>query len=212
MSDASVIAAGLSAISAWLDEANRGRPEVEVALFRVDKVLEEIGEAHEALAGWRGTNPRKGVTCGAAEVVDELLDVAVTALEAADYLQGDQAATWDQFVDLMTDEGDDISRVLVYSAAEAERNYISFAPEMIPVILVGNLSGAFWRVHEALIHSLQMPDGEAREAWYGHVVAGLHAIVAISLTCVEVLTGKQGKSTEALAKKIEAMTARAGLA
>ncbi|WP_324608382.1 MazG-like family protein [Streptomyces sp. NRRL B-11253] len=65
---------------AWLDDAN-GRVEGELAL-RIMKIGEEFGEAAQAYIGMTGQNPRKGVTHTAADVADELCDVAITALTA----------------------------------------------------------------------------------------------------------------------------------
>lgn len=56
--------------------------------LRVAKITEEAGEATAALIGVTGSNPRKGKTHSADDVVEELLDVAVTALGAVEHLRG----------------------------------------------------------------------------------------------------------------------------
>lgn len=50
--------------------------------IRVDKNIEEVGEAHRAIIGAEGSNPRKGVTHSEIDIADELLDQALTALLA----------------------------------------------------------------------------------------------------------------------------------
>lgn len=44
------------------------------------KLSEEVGEASSAWIGYIGQNPRKGVTHNKTDVVNELIDVAITAL------------------------------------------------------------------------------------------------------------------------------------
>lgn len=55
---------------------------------RVMKVAEETGEVTEALLGLLGENPRKGRTHTPADLRKELFDVALAALGAAAYLDG----------------------------------------------------------------------------------------------------------------------------
>lgn len=55
---------------------------------RVMKVAEETGEVTEALLGLLGENPRKGRTHSPADLRKELFDVALAALGAAAYLDG----------------------------------------------------------------------------------------------------------------------------
>lgn len=55
---------------------------------RTDKIMEEAGEVGSAVSGLYGENPRKGVTHTIADVLDELLDVAITALAAYESLTG----------------------------------------------------------------------------------------------------------------------------
>lgn len=68
----------------WLDSAN-GTGDLELTC-RILKVTEEAGEAAGAWIGVLGQNPRKGVTDDRADVVDELADVAITALVAIESL------------------------------------------------------------------------------------------------------------------------------
>ena len=80
----------LAAISRWIDEspANVAR-DPEAALWgRVSKVGEEFGEAIQALVGATGQNPRKGVTNTMQDVIEELLDTALTATCAVEHLTG----------------------------------------------------------------------------------------------------------------------------
>ncbi|MEU8199528.1 MazG-like family protein [Microbispora amethystogenes] len=70
----------LAALVDWLDTANGvGRHEVAMRLM---KLTEETGEVMQAYIGMAGQNPRKGVTHSAADVADELCDVALSALVA----------------------------------------------------------------------------------------------------------------------------------
>lgn len=50
--------------------------------IRVDKQIEEVGEAHAAIIGVEASNPRKGTTHTEADIAEELLDQALTALLA----------------------------------------------------------------------------------------------------------------------------------
>jgi len=59
-----------------------------LVMHRTIKVAEELGEVVQKLIGVTGANPRKGVTAQRADVVDELLDVAVTALGAIEHVVG----------------------------------------------------------------------------------------------------------------------------
>ena len=75
----------LTYLSRWLDES-QGDRDVEAVLWgRVAKVSEEAGEAIATLIGATGQNPRpnpfSGKTHSYDDVVDELLDVAMTAVE-----------------------------------------------------------------------------------------------------------------------------------
>jgi len=61
----------------WLDAQN-GRSDHELAM-RTLKVTEEAGEVAAAYLGVHGQNPRKGRSHGWSDVMDELVDVIVTA-------------------------------------------------------------------------------------------------------------------------------------
>lgn len=94
--------AALLALSGWVDYGNTARfatmtrPEIEAELLlmhRTVKVAEELGEAVNALIGLTGANPRKGSTHTRDQVVDELLDIAITALGAVEHIiEGDGSA------------------------------------------------------------------------------------------------------------------------
>jgi hypothetical protein len=82
----------LAALSEWIDRGNAHRDPEAVLWGRVGKVTEEAGEATAALIGATGQNPRKGHTHDMMDVVQELLDVAVTALGAVEHITGNQGA------------------------------------------------------------------------------------------------------------------------
>ncbi|MEU4454816.1 MazG-like family protein [Nocardioides sp. NPDC023903] len=73
----------LAYLSRWLDESQGDRDAEAVLWGRVAKVSEEAGEAIAALIGATGQNPRLnpflGNTHSYDDVVEELLDVAMTA-------------------------------------------------------------------------------------------------------------------------------------
>jgi hypothetical protein len=83
----------LAVLSQWVDDGNAHRDPEAITWGRVAKVSEECGEVIEAFIGATGQNPRKGVTCDAASVVKELLDVAVTALAAVEHFQGNDGSS-----------------------------------------------------------------------------------------------------------------------
>jgi NTP pyrophosphatase (non-canonical NTP hydrolase) len=79
----------IAEISKYIDNntAPAFRNNETLALFgRVGKVQEEAGEVMAALIGFTGENPRKGITHTADDVVNELLDVALTALCAVEHM------------------------------------------------------------------------------------------------------------------------------
>lgn len=78
----------LTALSRWIDAGNTKRDPEAVTWGRIAKVSEECGEVIAAFIGATGQNPRKGVTHDMLHVVEELLDVAVTALGAIEHLDG----------------------------------------------------------------------------------------------------------------------------
>jgi NTP pyrophosphatase (non-canonical NTP hydrolase) len=59
---------------------------------RLSKVSEELGEATQAFIGYTGQNPRKGVTNGLNEVLEELADVVMTGLLAMQHFTKQDAA------------------------------------------------------------------------------------------------------------------------
>lgn len=78
----------LAELSDWIDAANAHRDAESVTWGRIAKIAEENGEVIEAFIGATGQNPRKGQTHEVADVVDELYDVAITALGAVAHLFG----------------------------------------------------------------------------------------------------------------------------
>lgn len=87
-------AAQLAELSTWIDRAVPGT-EAERLWGRAAKVAEEYGEVVAAIIGYLGQNPRKGQTNGLEKVVDELLDVAVTALGAVESIRGNDGSALD---------------------------------------------------------------------------------------------------------------------
>jgi len=83
----------LAALSNWIDTspANTGRDPEAATWGRISKVSEECGEVIAAFIGVTGQNPRKGVTHDGHDVIEELLDVALTALCAVEHLTGNNA-------------------------------------------------------------------------------------------------------------------------
>lgn len=79
-------AQALVALSRWIDAGNAHRDPEAVTWGRLAKITEEAGEVIEAYIGATGQNPRKGQTHTLADVAEELLDVAVTALGALEHL------------------------------------------------------------------------------------------------------------------------------
>lgn len=82
----------LTAISVWIDEspANVARSQMESFLLRALKIGEENGELVAEIIGMTGQNPRKGVTSDVLQVIEEGLDVAVTALAFVEHATGNQ--------------------------------------------------------------------------------------------------------------------------
>lgn len=78
--------AALVALSEWIDAGNAHRDPEARTWGRLAKLSEEEGEVIGAYIGATGQNPRKGVTHSTADVLEELLDVAVTALGAYEHL------------------------------------------------------------------------------------------------------------------------------
>ena len=83
-------------ICAWLDRSN-GTDDPEESAMRVMKITEEAGEAVQAYIGWRGQNPRKGVTHTKEQLLDELADVALTALAAIQHFTQNSTTTEEIF-------------------------------------------------------------------------------------------------------------------
>ncbi|MER7559425.1 MazG-like family protein [Nocardioides sp. NPDC126508] len=75
----------LAYLSRWLDESQGDRDAEAVLWGRVAKVSEGAGEAIAALIGTTGQNPRMGSTHSYDDVVDGLLDVAITAMTAVEH-------------------------------------------------------------------------------------------------------------------------------
>jgi hypothetical protein len=61
---------------------------------RVGKIIEELGEAINALILWTGQNPRKGYKLSAElDMLDELADTAITAILAIQHYTKDVSET-----------------------------------------------------------------------------------------------------------------------
>jgi hypothetical protein len=82
--------AALVGLSEWIDAGNAHRDPEALTLHRLIKLTEESGEVVTATIGALGANPRKGVTNTFEKVLEELLDVAITALGAYEHIGGHQ--------------------------------------------------------------------------------------------------------------------------
>jgi hypothetical protein len=91
----SIIGKSLARLSEWIDNSNKHRDAEAVTWGRLAKIMEEGGEVIAAYIGYTGQNPRKGVTHSKEDVMDELLDVAVTALGAWEHLDGNEGNSGD---------------------------------------------------------------------------------------------------------------------
>lgn len=83
----------IGAITRWLDRSNATMsPDLDESM-RIMKIGEEFGEAVAAYIGYTGQNPRKGRTHTRSDVLEELADVAVTALCAMHRFTQDETLT-----------------------------------------------------------------------------------------------------------------------
>lgn len=80
----------LTELSLWIDEApaNAARDPEAQTWGRLAKVSEEAGEVIKAYIGLTEQNPRKGKTHSKADVLEELLNTALTALAAYEHMTG----------------------------------------------------------------------------------------------------------------------------
>lgn len=88
--------ADIAAITGWLDDSNPTGPHEDS--MRVLKLVEESGEAAAAYIGMVGQNPRKGVTHTRADLLNELADVAITALCAMQHFTQNAEMTRDMLL------------------------------------------------------------------------------------------------------------------
>lgn len=87
----SVAARSIVRLSEWVDGSYPETMDPELVLRRrIGKLMEETGEVGRALGGYTGENPRKGFTHTRADVMGELLDVAITALGAWEHMDGNR--------------------------------------------------------------------------------------------------------------------------
>lgn len=93
------LSAGLVSLSRWIDVGNAGRDPEAATWARLAKITEEAGEVVAAYIGAIGQNPRKGVTHSIADVEDELLDVALTALTALEHVRDHDGHAMDLLAD-----------------------------------------------------------------------------------------------------------------
>jgi hypothetical protein len=73
---------GIDYLDKWLDRGIPAEWQLDPKVYdlvRINKVFEESGEVTEAYIGWKGINPRKGVTHSREDFLNELCDVVVTA-------------------------------------------------------------------------------------------------------------------------------------
>lgn len=85
----------MAVVSGWIDAApaNVARDPEAQTWGRLAKVAEESGEVIAAWIGATGQNPRKGVCDSDEHVVEELLDVALTALAAWEHMTGNKGGS-----------------------------------------------------------------------------------------------------------------------
>jgi NTP pyrophosphatase (non-canonical NTP hydrolase) len=77
--------------SAYIDASyGEGMDPELVMRRRTGKVGVEYGELLDAIEGWTGENPRKGVYASKEDVIKELLDVCGAALGSVEHLTGNQ--------------------------------------------------------------------------------------------------------------------------
>lgn len=86
---------GLGSDLAWISRtvtaSYRDGMDPELTMRRrVGKVFVEAGELADAIEGYTGENPRKGVYATREDVVKELIDCASAALCAVEYMTGDR--------------------------------------------------------------------------------------------------------------------------
>jgi hypothetical protein len=91
----------IAALSRWIDEhpPNAARGRTEALCLRVGKVQAEAGEAWDALSAIVGENPRKGVHGTEHDLLEELLDVAITALGAWEHVTGNRGGCIEALAD-----------------------------------------------------------------------------------------------------------------
>ncbi len=89
-------------VDEWLDSAvsdiYKDQPLAQ-DWARVSKVVEEAGEAINALIGISGQNPRKGTYADTADLVGELADVALTGIYAIQHFTKDADRTLSVLLD-----------------------------------------------------------------------------------------------------------------
>ncbi len=81
---------GINSLARFLNSRN-GNADPEMAM-QILKLSEEAGEVARAWIGFTGQNPRKGFTHSHADVLNELADVAITAMVGVARLGGDPAS------------------------------------------------------------------------------------------------------------------------
>lgn len=85
------LAAACAAISATVTASYPAGMDPELVMRRrLGKVNVEAGELWDAVEGWTGENPRKGVYGSRDDVLKELIDCASASLCAIEYMTGDQ--------------------------------------------------------------------------------------------------------------------------
>lgn len=89
----------LVAMSRWIDQSpkNAARDPEAQTWGRLAKVCEEAGEVIEKFIGYTEQNPRKGLTADKFDVMEELLDVALTALAAYEHMSNHQGQSMHDF-------------------------------------------------------------------------------------------------------------------
>lgn len=95
----------VAAIDQWLDgnvaDLYKDHP-IAQDWARISKVAEELGEAIQCYIGVTGQNPRKGVINDMDDVLEELADVAWTAILAIQHFTKDSGGTEQLLEDRLT--------------------------------------------------------------------------------------------------------------
>jgi len=223
--DLAFVAAAINRLSVWIDASYPDGIPGELALRRrVGKLGEEVGEVVNAIGGWSGENPRKGVTKTLDDVRGELLDVVVTALGAWEHIDGNRGhgvTVFAKHVETPAYEDDgrtllpvpdrDLDRLGFYAGYRSliidETPWTVTDPELLLRRRVSAVIQTAGKIDGAVdAHTYLVGPGGLSE-----IRAGLLDIAREALMIVEHLDGNKGESGQALAIKMDFLLDRVGL-